>query len=146
MCVSNAGPTCRFHQHLFMLIYWGRVTHICVNKLPTIGSGNDQTPSHYLNQSWNIVNLTLKNKLHWNLNRNAFEYDVWKVAAILSGPLLVNRHSITKPPYVNSHFNLLINRGCSVIFDWCMINASMVFIGVKRSRGRGRFTSCEIDF
>ena len=27
-------------------------------------------PSHYLNQSWIIVNLTLRNKLQWNSNRN----------------------------------------------------------------------------
>ena len=27
-------------------------------------------PSHYLNQWWNIVNWTLRNKLQWNLNRN----------------------------------------------------------------------------
>ena len=43
-------------------------------------------PSHYLNQYWNIVNLTLWNKVQWNLNRNsylfiqenAFENIVWK--------------------------------------------------------------------
>ena len=28
-------------------------------------------PSHYLNQCWNIVNWTLKNKLQWNFNRNS---------------------------------------------------------------------------
>ena len=44
------------------------------------------TPSHYLNRCWNIVNLTLGNKIQWNLNRylyvfiqeNAFENVVWK--------------------------------------------------------------------
>ena len=29
------------------------------------------TPSHYLNQCWNIVNWTLGNKLQWNFNRNS---------------------------------------------------------------------------
>ena len=29
-------------------------------------------PSHYLNQCWNIVNWTLRNKLQWNLNRNSY--------------------------------------------------------------------------
>ena len=51
-------------------------------------------PSHYLKQCWNIVNWTLGNKLHWNLNRNlniviqenAFENVVWKMATILSRP------------------------------------------------------------
>ena len=30
------------------------------------------TPRHYLNQCWNIVNLTLRNKSQWNVNRNSF--------------------------------------------------------------------------
>ena len=29
-------------------------------------------PSHYLNQCWDIVNWTLRNKLQWNFNRNQF--------------------------------------------------------------------------
>ena len=28
-------------------------------------------PSHYLNQCWNIVNWTLRNKLQWNFNRSS---------------------------------------------------------------------------
>ena len=85
------------------LTHWGRVTHICVNKLTIIGSDNDLSPgrqatSHYLNQCWNIVNWTLGNKLQWYLNRNsyiliqenAFEYVVRKLAAILSRPQCVN--------------------------------------------------------
>ena len=55
-------------------------------------------PSHYLNQCWNIVNWTLRNKLQWNLNRNkyifiqqnAFENVVWKLLAILSRPQCVH--------------------------------------------------------
>ena len=58
-------------------------------------------PSHYLNQGWNIVNLTLGNKLQWNLNRslyifiqeNAFESVVWKMVAILSRPQCVKGHA-----------------------------------------------------
>ena len=54
-------------------------------------------PSHYLNQCWNIVNWTHRNKLQWNLNRNiyffiqenAFENVVWKMEAILSPPQCV---------------------------------------------------------
>ena len=50
-------------------------------------------PSHYLNQLWNIVNWTLRNKLQWNFNRNSyifiqrnrFENVVWKTAAICLG-------------------------------------------------------------
>ena len=51
-------------------------------------------PSHYLNQWWNSVNWTLKNKLQWNFSRysyifikdGAFENVVWKMADILSRP------------------------------------------------------------
>ena len=54
-------------------------------------------PSHYLNRCWNIINLTLGNKLQWNLNgnlcivtqENAFENVVWKLMAILSQPRCV---------------------------------------------------------
>ena len=50
--------------------------------------------SHYLNQCWDIVNWTHRNKLQWNFNQNswiffpenALEYSVWKMAAILSRP------------------------------------------------------------
>ena len=56
------------------LTHWGRVMHICFSKLNIIASDNDglvawPAPSHYLNQCWNIVNWTLRNKLQWNFNR-----------------------------------------------------------------------------
>ena len=46
-------------------------------------------PSHYLNQCWNVVNWTLRNKLQWHfdwnsyifIQENAFENVVWKMAA-----------------------------------------------------------------
>ena len=51
-----------------------------------------------LNQRWNIVNWTLRNKLQWNFNRkpnmfiqdNAFESVVCEMAAIFSRPQCVN--------------------------------------------------------
>ena len=80
------------------LSHWGLVTHICVVEL-----GHHwfrqwlvacSVPSHYLNQCWNIVNWTVRNKLHWNFNRNsnifiqeiAFENVVCKMASILYRP------------------------------------------------------------
>ena len=68
------------------------MTHICVSKLSIHGSDNGLSPGRR-NQCWNIVNLILGNKLHWNLNRNqyifiqenAFENVVWKVLAICLG-------------------------------------------------------------
>ena len=55
-------------------------------------------PSHFLNQCWDIVNWTLRNKLQWNFNRysnifiqeNAFENGVCERASILSRPQCVN--------------------------------------------------------
>ena len=88
--------------HCFQrLTHWGRTTHICVGNLTIIGSDNGLSPgtapSHYLNQWWNIVNWTLRNKLQWNLNRNsnifiqenASENVIWKMAAMLSRPQCV---------------------------------------------------------
>ena len=57
--------------------------------------------NHYLNQCWEIVNWTLKNKIHWNLNsntnifihENAFENIVCEIAAILSKGRWVNSSS-----------------------------------------------------
>ena len=51
------------------LTHWGQVVQICVSKI-TIISSDWSVPSHYLNQCWNIVNWTFRNKLGWNLNWN----------------------------------------------------------------------------
>ena len=56
-------------------------------------------PSHYLNQCWDIVNWTRRNKLQWNFNRNsylfiqenAFQNVAWKMTAIVSRPQCVNK-------------------------------------------------------
>ena len=75
------------HKLACKLTHWGRMTHICVSIITIIGSD-------YLKQCWNIVNLTLRRKLQWIFNRNAyifitknaFENIAWKMAAILSRP------------------------------------------------------------
>ena len=74
-----------------LLTHWGRVTHICISKITIIGSDN-------LNQCWNMVNGTLRNKLQWNINRNsyifiqenAFENVICEMMVILSRPQCVN--------------------------------------------------------
>ena len=88
------------------LTHWGRVTHICVGKLTIIGSDNWlvawTAPSNYLNQSWDIVSWTLRNKLQWNLKQNsvvsiqenAFENGVCEMASILFRPPCVNQCSV----------------------------------------------------
>ena len=52
------------------LTHWGRVTHMCLGNLTIIGSDNGLAPNHYLNQCWNIVNRTYRNKLKWHFDRN----------------------------------------------------------------------------
>ena len=55
-------------------------------------------PSHFINQCWNIVNWTLRNKLQWNFNRNskifiqenAIQNVVCEMTSILSRPHCVN--------------------------------------------------------
>ena len=81
-----------------LLSHWSRVTHICVSSLTIISSDNGwSAPSHYLNQCWNIVNWTLRNKLQWNFNRNSKHFHsrkceniVCEMASILSRPQCVN--------------------------------------------------------
>ena len=72
---------------------------ICISKLTIIGSDNGLLPgwhqaNDYLNQWWNIINLTLSNKCQWNINcisyifiqENAFENVIYEMAAKLSRP------------------------------------------------------------
>ena len=54
-----------------LLTHWGRNMHIYISKLTIIGSDNCLLPSHFLNQCWNIVNWTLKNKYQWHFSRNS---------------------------------------------------------------------------
>ena len=80
--VRSASLTLLHFTSVSFLPHWGRVKHIW------------PAPSHYLNQCWNVVNWTLRNKLQWNLNRNsnifiqenAFESVVGETVAILSRP------------------------------------------------------------
>ena len=81
--------------------------HTCVNELDQHWFrkwlGASSAPSHYLNQCWVIVNLTIRNKLKWNFNqntklfisKNASENIVCKMAAILPKGKWVN-HVVTR--------------------------------------------------
>ena len=64
-------------------------------------------PSHHLNQCWNIVNWTIRNKLKWNFNlnsnifiqRNTFESVVCEMVAISSWSQCVNEWRV--PTYTS---------------------------------------------
>ena len=109
-CLSFLIPDCLPLQYfdIILLTHWGRVTHICVSKLTTIGSDNGLSPwpaqSHYLNQCWDIVHWAPVNKLQWNFNQNsylfiqenAFKIVVCEMMSISSRPRygtpLVSKH------------------------------------------------------
>ena len=73
--------------------------------------------SHYLNQCWNIVNWTLRNKLQWNFNRNynifikenALRGVVCEMAVMLSRPQCVKlRAAILKSYFpLNAPTNIM---------------------------------------
>ena len=63
------------------LTNWGRVTYACVSKLAIIGSDYWSAPSNYLNQCWNIVNWTLRNKLKWNFSQNSYLENPSKISS-----------------------------------------------------------------
>ena len=67
-------------------------------------------PNHYLNQCWNIVNWTPRNKLQWNFSwnsnifnqENALENVVCEMASILCRPPCVNT---SRPGQNGRHFS-----------------------------------------
>ena len=84
-----------FALRFFYLTRWGRVTHICVSKLITIGSDNGLSPERRHANIWTIAEILLIGNLRKNqsnLKRNsynfiqedAFENVVCERAAILS--------------------------------------------------------------
>ena len=102
-----------FVHNIDILTHWGRVMQICAGTLIITGSENSlhvawTAPSHFLNQSWNIVNWTLMNKLQWNFNRdsyifiqeNALENVVCEMVSILSRPQ--SHFYVTDKIYKNS--------------------------------------------
>ena len=68
-----------------------------VDKLTIIGSRLVAwtAPNHCLNQCWNIVNWTLRNKFQWNFNRNSnisIQENALESVVDLSPACIQNRH------------------------------------------------------
>ena len=85
------------------------------------------TPSHYLNQCWNIVNWTPRNKLQWNINQNSYIFIqenpfanvIWKMAAILSQPQCVKDNGCVQLSSWNHHLlfsAMIISQAFFVIY------------------------------
>ena len=92
-----SGFTCRGKQNVeqqwwrspvcFMpyLTHWGRVTHICVNKLCNICSDNCLSPGRRQAIIWSNAGILLIG-IYIFIQQNTFENVVWKMAAILFRP------------------------------------------------------------
>ena len=80
-----------------MLTHWGRVTHICVNKITIIGSDNGLSPGRRQAIIWTIAGILLIEPRGTSFNRNSiifiheneFESVVCEMAAILFRPQCV---------------------------------------------------------
>ena len=79
MCEMHISS--RQNEHL---THWGRVMHIFASWFRQL-LVTWPAPRHYLNQCWNIVNWSLRNKRKWNLNQNLYIFiqenpfkNVWK--------------------------------------------------------------------
>ena len=106
---TTSGPFCRHISNEIRtwignvlanshLTHWGRVTHICVNKLTTIGSDNGLSPGRRQAIIWTNVGILLIRTLGTNFSeisseihafsfkKNAFENVVCEMASILSRP------------------------------------------------------------
>ena len=80
------------------LTRWGRLTHICVDKLTIIGSDNGLSPGRRQAIIWTNVRILLirplGTKFQWNVNRNSYNFIqenpfknvVCEMASILSRP------------------------------------------------------------
>ena len=64
-----------------LLMHSGRVTHIFVRKITIIGWNNGRSTGRrraiFLTNAGNVVSWTIRNKIHWNLNRNLYIFIHW---------------------------------------------------------------------
>ena len=89
---------------LLFLTHWGPMRHIYASKFTIIGLDYGlppawSAPSHYLNQWWNIVNLTLRNKIQSNIDRNSYIFIPEKKHLYMSSakcwPFCLSLHVLT---------------------------------------------------
>ena len=86
--------------------HWGRVTHVCVSELNTIGSGNGLSPERHQAIIWTSAGMLLIGPLRaLNQSSNIFNHEnalenvVCQMASILSRPQCVKKLELTH------HFN-----------------------------------------
>ena len=108
---------CGISSHPSCLTHCGRVTHICVGKLNTIGSDNGLSPGRRQAIIWTIAGILLIGTLGTNLSEilignsnifipeNAFENVVCRMESICLGlNVLTHVHSSKKESTVDSRY------------------------------------------
>ena len=118
------------------------MTHICVSKLShhwfRYWLVAWPVPSHYLNQYWNIVNLALRNKLQWKVNRNSKQFHsrkcIWK-GCLCNGSHFVSA-SMGKDQQLMSCSQIPCNniRGCCEIWEALVLRTSDMASTLVRNR------------
>ena len=104
-------------------------------------------PNLYLNQWWNIVNWTFRNKFQWNFSpkalifvqENVFENAVWKTAAILSWPQCV-LNTLRLMWHLCNYVNNILMDQCKtavtpVLMQWSHCNLALSHWYVPQSGG-----------
>ena len=111
-CILNKKTLQRCHQITAMsesLTHWGRVTHICVSDLTSIGSDNGLSPGRRRAiirtnagilligpLGTNFSEILVGNQTFFSIQKNALENVVCVIASILSRPQWVNCDLIFK--------------------------------------------------
>ena len=67
------GSFTNIHSDFFFFTHWGRVTHICVNKLTIIGSGNGLLPGRRQAIIWTNAGILLIGPLGTNFSEILIE-------------------------------------------------------------------------
>ena len=99
------------------LTHWGRVTHICVSKLTSIGSDNGLSPGQHQAIIWTNAAILLIRTLGTNFS------EIWKMASILSRPQCVKLSDLC------SIFNH-VNRPVSKLIAAYLMNLSEIVFPV----------------
>ena len=109
-----------FHWSLFLRVTLTIFQHWFRLWLVTLS-----VPSHYLNQSWNIVHPTLRSKIQWNLNqnlyifikKNAIENVFCEMWAILTQPQLNNTKVVNMVRYRPVTIDVILLDGAGGLVD-----------------------------
>ena len=115
------------------LTQWGRVTHMCVSRLTTIGSDNGLSPDRRQAIIWTNAGILLVGplgtKLHWKLYQKSY---IWikenAFENILSRLQYVKRiESSELPPYI-TFINILLNSNISVFMEKLKMAHALLYV------------------